>query len=315
MDCNYYRQFLCPEVREQTYIQSNCRKSRFRSHFRVPLSLVDDLTSMFLERGWVQPTKHIRDHKLYVRTQLFIMCSLEHLGSRKPLQQFTTKTNMSLTEHTRFQKIFVDHLYEIKSEYIDYPSTFDQLKPILQEYYNKHLPGAGGSIDVVHVKWSKCPAGDYNKCKGKETFPSLAFECITDHRWRILGIAPVQYGARSDKHIVRLDPTVHLIKNAWYKEVKWEHFDVVGERKVSTGIYLICDGGYLRWKTLIAPYKGAPTCGRRGHFNTNLESVRKDVECTFGILKKRWRILDYGIHYIDMYNCEKILQSVQCCTI
>ena len=38
MECNYYRQFLCPEVREQTYIQSNCRKSRFRSHFRVPLS-------------------------------------------------------------------------------------------------------------------------------------------------------------------------------------------------------------------------------------------------------------------------------------
>ena len=35
--------------------------------------------------------------------------------------------------------------------------------------------------------------------------------------------------------------------------------------------------------------------GRRGYFNGNLESVRKDVECTYGILKKRWRCLDYGL--------------------
>ena len=76
---------------------------------------MDDLTTMFLERGWVHPTKHVRDHhKLFVRTQLFIMCELEHLGSRKPLQQFTTETNMSLTEHTKFLRIFVERLYETR---------------------------------------------------------------------------------------------------------------------------------------------------------------------------------------------------------
>ena len=66
------------------------------------------------------------------------------------------------------------------------------------------------------------------------------------------------------------------------------------------GMYLICDGGYLRWVTLICPYTYASThdgAGRRGYFNGNIESVRKDVECTYGILKKWWRTLDYGIHY------------------
>lgn len=146
----------------------------------------------------------------------------------------------------------------------------------------------------------------YNKCKLKETFPSLAFKCSTNHGQSILGIAPVQYSTRSNKHIVRLDPTVHLFKNAWYKEVKWAHFDVAGERKVSTGVYLICNGNYLHWKALISPYQGAPTSGLHGHFNRNLESVRKDVECTFGILKKCWWILGDGLHYIHMSYCEKI---------
>lgn len=35
---------------------------------------------------------------------------------------------------------------------------------------------------------------------------------------------------------------------------------------------------------------------RHGYFSTNLEGVRKDIE-TFGILKKHWRILDFGILY------------------
>ncbi len=40
--------------------------------------------------------------------------------------------------------------------------------------------------------------------------------------------------------------------------------------------------------------------------------MRKDVEeCTFGILKKGWRILNNGLKYRDMKVCEKIF--VLCC--
>ena len=46
-----------------------------------------------------------------------------------------------------------------------------------------------------------------------------------------------------------------------------------------------------------------------GYFSLNLESVQKDVECTFGILKKRWCIL----HYPDIKKCEKIF--VTCCCL
>ena len=60
-------------------------------------------------------------------------------------------------------------------------------------------------------------------------------------------------------------------------------------------------------RNMISPFAGAQVSGRRGYFNTNLESVRKDVECTFGIMKKRWCILDYGLQYNDMGYCEKIL--------
>ncbi len=64
------------------------------------------------------------------------------------------------------------------------------------------------------------------------------------------------------------------------------------------GAYLICDNGYLRWPQLICPYTANEPCHTEaGYFLSNIESVRKDVECTFGIIKKRWQILNNGLNY------------------
>ena len=67
---------------------------------------------------------------------------------------------------------------------------------------------------------------------------------------------------------------------------------------------MICDGGYLRWPILICPYKGASVASQQGYYSANLESVRKDVECVFVILKKRWKILEYGIRFRSMKVAE-----------
>ena len=62
-------------------------------------------------------------------------------------------------------------------------------------------------------------------------------------------------------------------------------------------VYLICDGGYLRWPVLICPFKHSDVAHHKGYFSCTLESIRKDVECTFRMLKKWWKILEYGIRF------------------
>ena len=56
-----------------------------------------------------------------------------------------------------------------------YPESSDELKSVMNKYTVKKLPGCGGSIDAVHLKWSNCPAGDYNPSLGKEGYLTLLY--------------------------------------------------------------------------------------------------------------------------------------------
>jgi hypothetical protein len=66
------------------------------------------------------------------------------------------------------------------------------------------------------------------------------------------------------------------------------------------GCYVIVDNGYLQWSTTVPPHKSSSNRSEL-RFSQWLESLQKDVECTFGILKGRWRILKTGIR---LHNTE-----------
>ncbi len=137
------------------------------------------------------------------------------------------------------------------------------------------------------AKWLSCSA-DYNQAKGKEGYPTLGFQCITDFNQRILGVYGPQFGTANDKHIVKIDSNVEKIRLRWFKDVWWRCYTKEGCIKHGRGVYLICDNRYLQRPLSICPYKGHKCATLEGYFSLNLKSVHKDVECTFGILKKRW---------------------------
>jgi hypothetical protein len=61
-----------------------------------------------------------------------------------------------------------------------------------------------------------------------------------------------------------------------------------------TGIYVICDNGYLHWSCTVPPF-GVANNIEEICWSKWLELMRKDVECTFSILKGQWRIIKSGV--------------------
>ena len=152
MKSNYYQKLLHPQVREKTYQISRNQKSSFRSRFFVPLTVVDNLTDLLYERGSITETNRVKGVRLYARTQLLILCSLEHLGGRKPFVQFKEDTEMREWMHMCFFKddVFLPTLYSMRDQFIRLPPDMDSLQGVLDIYMRVGLPGCGDSIDVVH---------------------------------------------------------------------------------------------------------------------------------------------------------------------
>jgi hypothetical protein len=84
-----------------------------------------------------------------------------------------------------------------------------------------------------------------------------------------------------------------------------------GTVKTVTGVYVITDGGYHRWRVTQSPISGGFASGQDDvRWNEWLESVRKDVERTFGILKKRFRILKVSpLHTADLARKQLVLST------
>ncbi len=143
------------------------------------------------------------------------MSALHILGTGAPYQSLYPLTHISKTEIEKFFHRFLDMFMDMREEYIYMPKNMRELNKIVKWYSAVGLPGACGSIDVVHVKWSNCPAGDFNRAKGKEGYPSLGFQCILDFNRRILGVYGLQFGSTNDKQIVKTDTNVRFVRFGW----------------------------------------------------------------------------------------------------
>jgi hypothetical protein len=80
-----------------------------------------------------------------------------------------------------------------------------------------------------------------------------------------------------------------------YKNAVWPLRTAAGV-ETRTGAYLICDGGYHKWYEMVCGLKHTSSVPH-SLFSSQLESVRKDIECCFGILKMRFNILTKPLQY------------------
>jgi hypothetical protein len=78
------------------------------------------------------------------------------------------------------------------------------------------------------------------------------------------------------------------------------------------GYYYIVNGGYNTWIELIAPFKHEPESSIAHIWSKQVESVRKDMECVFGILKKRFLILKHPMRLRKAKNIEMVFL---CCAV
>ncbi|CAM9919969.1 unnamed protein product [Pylaiella littoralis] len=211
-----------------------------------------------------------------------------------------SKSMAAATFH-KFCKNFAKEMFE---EHIYLPTGTYQ-DEVMDCYRKLGFTTAIGSTDVTHVGWGMCPFTLGRSFTGEEGFPTLAFEVTVDHAGRAIGVTQEFTGATNDKTIVRYDTAVQTIRNNKYKLRRAD-----GTEFTRKGCYLIVDNDYHEVSVLGAWYPGDVDDAA---FSKMLESVRKDVECFFGILKGRFRILKLRL----AYHCREDIDNIffTCCIL
>ena len=269
--------------------------AKFRKRFCIPyanyLELVDHCTSDYWFQKWCGFKKNNKKASPIVR----------YLGRGFTFDDIEECTAISSEVHRVFFHTFVNFGRNVLyPKYVSFPKTANEATTHMAEFIVSGFPGCVGSSDCTHIATERCEYSLRNQHIGaKSSHPTRTFSLTANHRCRILHTSSGGPGSWNDQTMVRQDDFLSGIYHGLYlDDVQFELRDYTKSgtiiNKKYRGKYVIVDNGYLRWSITVPPFKVTNLIDEI-RWSKWVESMRKDVECTFGILKGRFRILKMGI--------------------
>ena len=285
----------------------------FRDRYRLPMEAYAELKSELLE---AEPNldsassgvpRNLASNLIPFDNKLLTV--LRVLGRGMSTTDDVDHSDMS---HTSIRRAVRDISKTVSEKLFDKwvyaPRNADELANSMQLYEDVGFPGCIGSTDVVHVAWDRCPAGLYHLHKGRYGYPTLAFECTVRNDLWFQAATRARAGTHNDKCIVRSDPFICALRDGFYADATFKLFRQDGTQTTENDPYVVVDGGYHRWRHMICgyPHTADPA---QSEWTSQLGSVRKDAECAFGILKKRWRILKVPLQLAQPDEIDAIFRT------
>ena len=298
---------------------------KFRRRFRVPCSCCRELL------GLVESPQHSDffgkwslGNKSTSPASLLLLGSLCCLGRGWTFDDLEEATGISEEVHRLFFHAFVKFgEMALHPKFASIPSSEEDAQ--CRECEEAGLPGCVGSVDATHVLCEKIP---HDLAKEHEGFklPGTARACnvVVINRRKTLSTTKGHPARWNDKTLVRHDEIAATLRHGKNPELdKCEFFlhERVGssdslisqvERRCCRGAWLLVDNGCLNWSCTVPPMKTTDSMDEL-RFSKWVESLRKDVECTFGTLKARFRVLKVGVRLHGISACDRIWAT--CCAL
>lgn len=311
----WYQLYIsCPQVQDVRF------QKKFRRRFRMPydsyLQLVEDAREYDWFPRW---TGKDCTGKESSPLELLILGALRYLGRGFTFDDIEEATAVSEEIHrVFFHKFILIGSTVLFDKYVVTPVDVEEARTHMHEFSAAGMPGACGSSDATHVVHENCTWRLRRMHKGhKSKFCTRTYNITVNHRRRILGTTRGHPGSWNDKTLVLFDTFIRGIKRG---DILNDHvfylneYDSDGQvvKVMYKGVWIIVDNGYHAWATTVPPFTNT---GYQDEIRWSewVESMRKDVECAFGIMKGRWRILKSGIRLHSIESVDMIWAT--CCAL
>ena len=298
-------------LRDGFYTHPARGEQRFRTRYRVPLAVYEqfkaDLLALDPSLDPSYSTARRKDHLVPLDNK--ILTVLRILGRGMAVQDDLDHSGMSIDAirktFKRIVRLTSDGLFD---RYVHPPRSEEEMRSCMAMYDDIGLSGAFGSMDATHLPWDRCPTGLRNMHVGKDNHPTLTHNCVVSNDLFFMGATRSKPGSWNDKTLVRFDSIAEQMRTGAYKHVGFVLLSENGVPKIHRDPYLIVDGGYHMWKQLMCGY-GRAVDEKQAAYTSRITSARKDVECAFGILKARFRILKLPLQFQSAASIDAVFRS------
>lgn len=166
--------------------------------------------------------------------------------------------------------------------------TEDSWKMIAKQFYEKwNFPNCLGAIDGKHIR-IKCPPHSGSMFYNYKQFFSIVLQAVADPNYRFTTIDVGGYGKQSDGGTFHVSSLYNLLQA---EALNIPSNDVLPSTTISMPYVFVGDEAYPLLTYLLKPYSRRTLDADKEYFNMRLSRARRLVECAFGIITAKFRIL------------------------
>lgn len=194
---------------------------------------------------------------------------------------------------------------ELQPAHMPAPSVeqFEATAKKIWEVWN--FPNCIGSIDGKHVR-IKCPAHSGSMYYNYKSFFSLVLLGVVDADYKFSVVDVGGYGKQSDGGTFRASEMFNLMMN---QQLNIPPDGNLPNTNIKMPYVFIGDEAFPLLDNLMKPFGGKNALSEAEYFDKRLSRARKTVECTFGIIFSKWRILGKEIETTQQ-TAEKMIKAI-----
>ncbi|CAF4890751.1 unnamed protein product [Pieris macdunnoughi] len=168
-----------------------------------------------------------------------------------------------------------------------------------------NFPHVIGCIDGKHVR-VMCPKKSGSMFYNYKKYFSVVLQAVADAIYKFVMVEVGGYGKQSDGGTFRASDLYQFLNE---RELDIPSPAYLPNTQVSVPYVFLADEAYPLKTYLMKPFGGRDLTVDQQNFNSRLSRARKTVECAFGRLYSKWRLLSKSIE-TDIQLADKIVKTM-----
>ncbi|XP_047522885.1 uncharacterized protein LOC125061459 [Pieris napi] len=168
-----------------------------------------------------------------------------------------------------------------------------------------NFPHVIGCIDGKHVR-VMCPKKSGSMFYNYKKYFSVVLQAVADANYKFVMVEVGGYGKQSDGGTFRASDLYQFLNE---RELDIPSPAYLPNTQVSVPYVFLADEAYPLKTYLMKPFGGRDLTVDQQNFNSRLSRARKTVECAFGRLYSKWRLLSKSIE-TDIQLADKIVKTM-----